>query len=156
MDEFSPYLPTTTAHVVLNADQQVPVSNLGVPLVTHTPEDCLKLRNSIEVKGTPGFEPRACNELCWLALKVATQSGFCNAHGQRWCDVFNCSLLSREILLLGAWCSGITSASHAEGPGLNPQCVHCAQSIEEQDCCSPMTTSYGKTAYRILGTSVSP
>ena len=24
---------------------------------------------------------------------------------------------------LGAWCSGITSASHAEGPGLNPQCV---------------------------------
>ena len=24
----------------------------------------------------------------------------------------------------GTWCSGITSASHAEGPGLNPQCVH--------------------------------
>ena len=24
----------------------------------------------------------------------------------------------------GAWCSGITSASHAEGPGLNPQRVH--------------------------------
>ena len=24
---------------------------------------------------------------------------------------------------LGTWCSGITSASHAEGPGLNPQCV---------------------------------
>ena len=23
----------------------------------------------------------------------------------------------------GAWCSGITSASHAEGPGFNPQCV---------------------------------
>ena len=27
-------------------------------------------------------------------------------------------------LLKGTWCSGITSALHAEGPGLNPQCVH--------------------------------
>jgi hypothetical protein len=25
----------------------------------------------------------------------------------------------------GAWCSGITSASHAEGPGFKSQCVHC-------------------------------
>jgi hypothetical protein len=69
-----------------------------------------------------------CNELCWLALKVATQSGFCNADGQRWCYLFNFNLLSNFHLV--AWCSGITSASHAEGPGLNPQCVHCAQSIE--------------------------
>ena len=30
-----------------------------------------------------------------------------------------CALLSR-----GTWCSGITSASHAEGPGLKSQCVH--------------------------------
>ena len=29
-----------------------------------------------------------------------------------------------EQWLRGTWCSGITSASHAEGPGLNPQCVH--------------------------------
>ena len=28
--------------------------------------------------------------------------------------------------LKGLWCSGITSASHAEGPGLNPQQVHIA------------------------------
>lgn len=28
-------------------------------------------------------------------------------------------------VLKGAWCSGITSASHAEGPGLKSQCVHC-------------------------------
>ena len=27
-------------------------------------------------------------------------------------------------LRVGTWCSGITSASHAEGPGFNPQCVH--------------------------------
>ena len=24
----------------------------------------------------------------------------------------------------GTWCSGITSASHAEGPGFKSQCVH--------------------------------
>ncbi len=29
----------------------------------------------------------------------------------------------------GTWCSGITSALHAEGPGFNPQCVH--------NCCTP-------------------
>ena len=28
---------------------------------------------------------------------------------------------------LGTWCSGITSASHAEGPGFKSQCVHCSQ-----------------------------
>ena len=25
---------------------------------------------------------------------------------------------------MGTWCSGITSASHAEGPGFKSQCVH--------------------------------
>ena len=25
---------------------------------------------------------------------------------------------------MGTWCSGFTSASHTEGPGFNPQCVH--------------------------------
>ena len=32
----------------------------------------------------------------------------------------------------GTWCSGITSASHAGGPGFNPQCVHhlCFASFE--------------------------
>ena len=25
----------------------------------------------------------------------------------------------------GTWCSGITPAQHAGGPGFNPQCVHC-------------------------------
>ena len=31
----------------------------------------------------------------------------------------------------GTWCSGITSASHVEGPGLNPQCVHSTASVLE-------------------------
>ena len=29
----------------------------------------------------------------------------------------------------GTWCSGITSASHAEGPGLKSQCVHLRQTM---------------------------
>ena len=43
---------------------------------------------------------------------------------------FHCSFsfffcnASQSQLSLGTWCSGITSASHAEGPGFNPQCVH--------------------------------
>ena len=28
----------------------------------------------------------------------------------------------------GTWCSGITFAPHAEGPGLKSQCVHCFHS----------------------------
>ena len=39
----------------------------------------------------------------------------------------SCARMFRPVpmlLHLGAWCSGITSASHAEGPGFNPQCVH--------------------------------
>ena len=30
-----------------------------------------------------------------------------------------------EASLRGTWCSGITSAPHAEGPGLKSLCVHC-------------------------------
>ena len=30
-------------------------------------------------------------------------------------------------MIKGTWCSGITSASHAEGPGFKSQCVHFAQ-----------------------------
>ena len=38
---------------------------------------------------------------------------------------------------LGAWCSGITSASHAEGPGFNPQCVHFSNIKAEGDAPFP-------------------
>ena len=34
--------------------------------------------------------------------------------------------ISQSPLLTGTWCSGITSASHAEGPGFKSQCVHFA------------------------------
>ena len=39
--------------------------------------------------------------------------------------LFQTQRVSSSIFSLkGTWCSGITSASHAEGPGFNPQCVH--------------------------------
>ena len=63
---------------------------------------------------------------------------FCQAPDFRMC-AFLCGLLNRlchctpplcdklGLVAFGAegtWCSGITSASHAEDPGFNPQCVH--------------------------------
>ena len=30
----------------------------------------------------------------------------------------------RDLCAWGTWCSGITPAQHAGGPGFNPQCVH--------------------------------
>ena len=35
-----------------------------------------------------------------------------------------------KFVVEGTWCSGITSAPHAEGPGFNPQCVHCESCIQ--------------------------
>ena len=46
-------------------------------------------------------EPLASSMLPWIC---------------RFIELFPCPSLR------GTWCSGITSASHAEGPGLNPQC----------------------------------
>ena len=37
--------------------------------------------------------------------------------------VFVCHAFKNHVQL-GTWCSGITPAQHAGGPGLNPQCVH--------------------------------
>ena len=34
------------------------------------------------------------------------------------------SIVSNALDATGTWCSGITSASHAEGPGFKSQCVH--------------------------------
>ena len=38
--------------------------------------------------------------------------------------LFACKSIFLLQSLTGTWCSGITSAPHAEGPGFNPQCVH--------------------------------
>ena len=37
-------------------------------------------------------------------------------------------------ILTGMWCSGITSASHAEGPGFEPRRVHFASRIAVFEC----------------------
>ena len=39
-----------------------------------------------------------------------------------YCELQYCSLSKHSFK--GTWCSGITSASHAEGPGFKSQCVH--------------------------------
>ena len=50
--------------------------------------------------------------------------------------------------LSGTWCSGITSASHAEGPGFNPQCVHLATAPRSLD----LVLASGPTGQRRLET----
>ena len=44
----------------------------------------------------------------------------------------------------GTWCSGITSALHAERPGLSPQCVHACRelSLEQNRVCSDMANLF--------------
>ena len=45
-----------------------------------------------------------------------------NASGLRSNAIHRLSMLLP--MQMGTWCSGITSASHAEGPGFKSQCVH--------------------------------
>ena len=40
------------------------------------------------------------------------------------CCVQRLNLGAASLVAWGTWCSGITPAQHAGGPGLNPQCVH--------------------------------
>ena len=42
-------------------------------------------------------------------------------------------VLDVQIIYVGTWCSGITSVSHAEGPGFNPQCVHLMRAGGQRD-----------------------
>ena len=39
---------------------------------------------------------------------------------------------SSHQALKGTWCSGITSASHAEGPGFKSQCVHASEASSSE------------------------
>ena len=55
-------------------------------------------------------------------------STICFATGQ--CD----SLILTVAFIQGTWCSGFTSALHAAGPRLNPQCVHVLRGCEEVFC----------------------
>ena len=42
--------------------------------------------------------------------------------------------LAHELKYVGTWCSGITSAQHAGGPGFNPQCVHWSIAMALTSC----------------------
>ena len=67
----------------------------------------------------PGFEPRnspfVSNFDPWLAHK----------------GIFNSIVDFVSDFQLGSWCSGITSASHAEGPGFKSQWVHFCRKVGE-------------------------
>ena len=44
--------------------------------------------------------------------------------------------------ILGTWCSGITSASHAEGPGFKSQCVRLSRMACVNCTCVPSATAH--------------
>ena len=46
-------------------------------------------------------------------------------------DSFRRTVALSRMSVKGTWCSGITSASHAEGPGFKSQCVHFMPRPEE-------------------------
>ena len=51
----------------------------------------------------------------------------------------------------GTWCSGITSASHAEGPGFNPQCVQFQlQAVDEEGAASNAVERTNKKLKQLL------
>ena len=49
---------------------------------------------------------------------------------------------SVSMPLKGTWCSGITSAPHAEGPGFKSQCVHLSRMACVNCACVPSATAH--------------
>ena len=78
------------------------------------------------------------------ALNIRFGSGFANGEkGSKWCSVKVVSGYCRHtIASWGTWCSGITSASHAEGPGFKSQCVHLSRMACVYCACVPSATAY--------------
>ena len=82
-------------------------------------------RRSDRKRATVGMRKRKCTRECTelslqparVGQRVARSS--CNMRAQK-----NIHEIEPAAEAMGTWCSGITSAPHAEGPGFNPQCVH--------------------------------
>ena len=56
------------------------------------------------------------------------------ACGRPWVQIPACPLLQTyDEIYLGTWCNGITSASHAEGPGFKSQCDHFSHLLGNAD-----------------------
>ena len=95
-------------------------------LITMIYHDSLAERSKAVAQGAipqgRGFEPHSCHywHLFIRQHKFQELKSNCNFC---WKLVIQCSF-EYLLCLRGTWCSGITSASHAEGPGFNPQCVH--------------------------------
>ncbi len=68
-----------------------------------------------------GFESPRCRFTKCSALNATARR--CGARAQvGWGK--RATIARDRAVPKGAWCSGITSASHAEGPGFKSQCVH--------------------------------
>ena len=60
----------------------------------------------------------------------------------KWCSLkVVAQYSSHTIASWGTWCSGITSASHAEGPGFKSQCVHLSRLVCVNCSCVPSATA---------------
>lgn len=75
--------------------------------------------------GGPGFDPRNGPFDVFLFLGAAGVS----VSRRVWNRVMQPSL---RLMQEGLWCSGITSALHAEGPGFKPRRVHFSQDCEQR------------------------
>ena len=87
-------------------------------------------RRSDRKRATVGMRKRKCTRECTelslqparVGQRVARSS--CNMRAQK-----NIHEIEPAAEAMGTWCSGITSAPHAEGPGFNPQCVQFVVSL---------------------------
>ena len=69
--------------------------------------------------GTAHYFTLSCLFASWPALAANQSDRSVQSAGPE--------MRGRTVMLpmqMGTWCSGITSASHAEGPGFKSQCVH--------------------------------
>ena len=57
---------------------------------------------------------------------------------------------SHTIASWGTWCSGIASASHAEGPGFKSQCVHLSRMACVNCTCVPSATAHLKAFLHVV------
>ena len=78
-----------------------------------------------------GVRLPSCSMQC--TVHATTREHLANAGHLRRNAIHRLSMLLP--MQMGTWCSGITSASHAEGPGFKSQCVHFAVVLRNKMLC---------------------
>ena len=75
---------------------------------------------------------------CWCVLLQEKSSSCLLSYHITSAKIWHIGFYLACALAEGTWCSGITSASHAEGPGFKSQCVH---SLGRNKNANPQDTS---------------